>query len=31
MAVIGSGVDTLVDVLKGLAPDGSQLDTSTLR
>lgn len=28
MAVIGSGVDTLVDVLKQLAPDGSQLDTA---
>lgn len=28
MAVIGSGVDTLVDVLKNLAPDGSQLDTA---
>lgn len=28
MAVLGSGVDTLVDVLKQLAPDGSQLDTA---
>lgn len=28
MAVIGTGVDTLVDVLKQLAPDGSQLDTA---
>jgi len=28
MAVIGSGVATLVDVLKELAPDGSQLDTA---
>jgi len=28
MAVIGSGVATLVDVLKEMAPDGSQLDTA---
>lgn len=28
MATIGSGVATLVDVLKELAPDGSQLDTA---
>lgn len=28
MAVLGSGVDTLVDVLKEMAPDGSQLDTA---
>lgn len=28
MAVLGSGVDTLVDVLKTMAPDGSQLDTA---
>jgi hypothetical protein len=28
MAVIGSGVATLLDVLRELAPDGSQLDTA---
>lgn len=28
MAVIGTGVDTLLDVLTQLAPDGSQLDTA---
>lgn len=28
MSTIGGGVDTLVDVLKELAPDGSQLDTA---
>lgn len=28
MATIGGGVNTLIDVLKELAPDGSQLDTA---
>lgn len=30
MAVIASGVATLIDVLKELAPDGSQLDTAEI-